>query len=68
VESLSLHATEAGTTAVTLKGIGIDNLAVAQFVLALRQTKALDRVELKASVEQGTVGGAARSYLVECEY
>ena len=35
----------------------MDDLAVARFVLALRQTKAFDRVELKSSQEQGTGAG-----------
>jgi len=53
---------------VTIKGIAADNLAVARFVLALRQTKAFDRVELKSSQEQPAERQRTRSYQVECTY
>jgi len=83
VEHLSLHSdgdagavpsrgsTRAGpgrVTSVTVKGIATDNLAVARFVLALRQTKAFDRVELKSSQEQPADRRRTRSYQVECTY
>jgi Tfp pilus assembly protein PilN len=61
-------STAGGATSVSIKGIALDNLAVAQFVVALRQTKAFERVELKASVEHASPGMPARSYLVECMY
>jgi len=67
----SRGSAEAGpgrVTSVTLKGIAADNLAVARFVLALRQTKAFDRVELKSSQEQPTDRRRTRSYQVECTY
>ena len=54
--------------AVTLQGIGVNNLAVARFVVALRETKAFDRVELKSSAETGSADSPACSYLVECSY
>jgi Tfp pilus assembly protein PilN len=65
---------------VAIKGVAVDDLAVARFVLALRQTKAFDRVELKSSQEhpahdpgttQRVVAEGAwrpRSYLVECGF
>ena len=53
---------------VTVKGIAADNLAVARFVLALRQTKAFNRVELKSSQEQPADRRRTRSYQVECTY
>lgn len=56
------------TTAVTIKGDATDNLAVARFVLALRETKAFDRVELKSTQEQPADRRQTRSYLVECVY
>lgn len=57
-----------GPMAVTLQGIGVNNLAVARFVVALRETKAFDRVELKSSAETGSADSPACSYLVECSY
>jgi Tfp pilus assembly protein PilN len=55
------------STAATIKGTAQDNLAVARFVLSLRQTQAFDRVELKSSAGQ-TGGARGCSYLVECAY
>ncbi len=53
---------------VTIKGIALDNLAVARFVAALRQTKAFRRVELKSTKEQPLGACRVCSYLVECGY
>lgn len=52
----------------TIKGTAGDNLAVARFVLALRQTDAFDRVELKSAAGHPVAGTKACSYLVECVY
>lgn len=51
---------------VTIKGIGTDNLAVAQFVAALRDTSLFEKVELKSAVGGADAGGQGRSYLIEC--
>jgi Tfp pilus assembly protein PilN len=69
--SAGLGPTAAGLArrkSLVLKGIAADNLAVAQFVLALRQTKAFDRVELKSSQVQPADHRPARTYQVECLY
>jgi hypothetical protein len=60
--------TNGDSTVVAIKGIALDNLAVARFVAALRQTKAFRRVELKSTKEQPL--GACRicSWLIECGY
>ncbi len=52
---------------VTIKGQALDNLAVAQFVASLRETRAFEKVELK-STAQAASETAVRSYLVECTY
>lgn len=52
----------------TIKGIATDNLSVARFVVALRQTRAFERVDLKASEENQTDGRPFRSFTVECAY
>jgi len=57
-----------GAAVVAIKGIAADNLAVARFVVALRQTKAFQRVDLKSTQEQPYGATRACSYLVECGY
>jgi hypothetical protein len=51
-----------------LNGRGINNASVAQFVAALRVTKAFDRIELKSSVRRGPAGREVQQFLVHCEY
>ncbi len=53
---------------LTLKGIALDDLAVAQFIVGLRDTGVFDAVELKSSLVAQLAGGPAREYLVECTY
>ncbi len=53
---------------VTIQGQALDNLAVAQFVAHLRETRAFERVELKSTAEQPGGPTPVRSYLVECTY
>jgi hypothetical protein len=53
---------------LTLEGTGLDNLAVATFVEALRDTGAFLRVELKSTVRAGNEIGAMRQFVVTCEY
>ena len=57
-----------GAAMVAIKGIAADNLAVARFVVALRQTKAFQRVDLKSTQEQPYGAKRVCSYLVECGY
>lgn len=53
---------------LTLKGIALDDLAVAQFIVALRDTGVFNAVELKSSLVTQLEGGQAREYFVECTY
>ena len=53
---------------LTLKGIALDDLAVAQFIVALRDTGVFNAVELKSSLITQLAGGPAREYFVECTY
>ncbi len=60
--------TDGDSTVVAIKGIALDNLAVARFVAALRQTKAFRRVELKSTKEQPLGACRVCSWLIECGY
>ena len=53
---------------LTLKGIALDDLAVAQFIVSLRDTGVFHAVELKSSLVTQLAGGQAREYFVECTY
>lgn len=53
---------------LTLKGIALDDLAVAQFIVALRDTGVFNSVELKSSLVTQLASGLAREYFVECTY
>lgn len=82
VEHLSLHATEeaaktaaktpgeksAGASAVSIRGTAADNQAVARFVMALRETGAFDRVDLKSSEEKSVEDRRTCSFSLECTY
>lgn len=52
---------------LTLKGVAADNLAVARFVTALRESAAFEHVDLRSAAEDGhPLLPAGRSYWVEC--
>lgn len=53
---------------LTLEGVGLDNVSVATFVEALRDTGAFLKVELKSTVRAGGESGAMRQFVVSCEY
>jgi hypothetical protein len=53
---------------VTITGAALDNLAVARFVVLLRQTGAFDRVELKSSEGKAPASQHVCSYIIECAY
>jgi hypothetical protein len=53
---------------LTLQGAGVDNLSVARFVAALRDSGTFDTVELKSTGVEVMGGTEARSYTVECVY
>ncbi len=52
---------------VTLKGEALDNLAVATFVVSLRDSGLFRRVELKSSVGNKSSKPELRSYVLECD-
>lgn len=53
---------------LTLQGTGVDNQAVARFVVFLRQTKAFHRVDLKSSVRGRMALSDVQRFVVECEF
>ena len=52
---------------IALEGKATDNVAVATFVVNLRESGLFRRVELKSSVGESTADGQVRSYLLECD-
>ena len=52
---------------VTLEGEALDNVAVATFVVSLRDSGLFRRVELKSSVGKKSAHEQLRSYLLECD-
>jgi len=54
------------TCLITLKGMGVDNLAIARFVAALRDCQLFERVELRSALggTESNVGG--RHFVIEC--
>jgi hypothetical protein len=53
---------------LTLRGAGLDNLSVARFVAALRDSELFETVELKSTGVKAARDTEARSYLVECVF
>lgn len=51
---------------LTLEGIGADNVAVAEFVVGLRESGAFGRVDLKSAAATASGAGNLTSYQVEC--
>jgi hypothetical protein len=51
---------------VSVRGIGTDNLAVAQFVAALRDSSLFHSVELKSTVGGSDAHEQGRAYHIEC--
>jgi hypothetical protein len=52
---------------VTFEGEALDNLAIATFVAALRDTGLFRRVELKSSIGSKSPDSRAHAYSVECD-
>jgi len=52
---------------VALEGKAMDNVAVATFVVNLRESGLFRRVELKSSVDKSAADGQIRTYLLECD-
>jgi hypothetical protein len=53
--------------AVTIEGQASDNVAVATFVVSLRESGLFRRVELKSSVGKTSADGELRTYQLECD-
>ena len=53
---------------LTLKGIAVDDLAVARFIVGLRDSGIFDSVELKSSIRTQVENISAREYSVECTF
>jgi hypothetical protein len=51
---------------LTLEGIGVDNVAIAEFIVGLRESGAFERVELKSAAAGVTRAGSVTAYKVEC--
>ena len=51
---------------LTLEGVGIDNVAIAEFVVGLRESGVFDRVDLKSAAASLTQAGIVTAYQVEC--
>jgi hypothetical protein len=60
------ESTQAGER-MTLDGFGVDNLSVAEFVAALRQTEAFQAIELKSSVTTPIRNTTAWAFSIEGE-
>lgn len=58
----------AGPSRLTIEGMGLDNLAVAKFIVMLRQSHAFQNVELKSSTRSGGDLDEIRRFVLECEY
>jgi hypothetical protein len=52
---------------VTIRGDALDNLAVATFVVGLRESGLFRRVELKSCIRSPGGGADIRSYVMECD-
>jgi hypothetical protein len=52
---------------VTIRGDAVDNLAVATFVVGLRDSGLFRNVELKSCLRAPTPGRPIRTYLLECD-
>lgn len=61
-------ASVAGGSLVTLEGKGADNLAVAAFAEALRNTSAFVRVDLKSTIRSGSEIDDMRHFVITCEF
>lgn len=51
---------------LTLEGVGADNVAIAEFVVGLRDSGAFERVDLKSTAASVTRSGDVTTYQVEC--
>ena len=56
------------SASLTLRGIGADNLAVAEFVVGLREAGVFERVDLKSAAESESTRSHTTVYQVECGF
>jgi Tfp pilus assembly protein PilN len=63
---VSAASPPAPTATMTIDGVGADNVAIAEFVLGLRESGAFERVDLKSAAASTTRAGNVTSYQVEC--
>lgn len=55
-------------TTLELSGIALDDMAVARFITALRETGVFVQVELKSSLSTQIADNPAKEYLVRCTF
>jgi len=53
---------------LVLKGTAADDLAVAKFIVSLRDSGVFERVELKSSIAEEIEGEKVRRYFLECTF
>ncbi|HEV3003167.1 MAG TPA: PilN domain-containing protein [Pirellulales bacterium] len=63
-----LQSVRREAASLTLQGVGADNLAVAEFVVGLREAGVFERVDLKSAAESQSSSNAASVYQVECGF
>ncbi len=51
---------------LTIDGVATDNVAIAEFVLGLRDSGVFERVDLKSAATSATRSGSVTTYQVEC--
>jgi hypothetical protein len=68
VKGIGKGAPRDANSSIVVEGTGLDNLAVARFVLALKECEAFQAVELKSSVETRISNEMVRRFVIECEY
>ena len=61
-------ATAAAASLLTLEGKGADNLAIATFTEALRDSAAFARVDLKSTIRTGAETDDMRHFIITCEF
>lgn len=54
------------SASLMIDGVGADNVAIAEFVLGLRESGVFERVDLKSAAASTTRAGNVTSYQVEC--
>jgi hypothetical protein len=63
-----LDAQRRESASLSLRGIGTDNVAVAQFVVGLRESGVFQHVDLKSAAENESARTHTTAYQVECRF